>query len=304
VSSSYNDKQDQISFILDSGATLHTCYKKELFNNINSTTTSIKWGNTNSTIRASGVGDISLVSTSANNKVTLKNVLYVPEIGVNLLSLSLISSKSYSLSLNKQNCYIYTPNNTLLAKGNYKEGVNMFSAISSKVSNYKDSNKPIATWNAFNLEELDNSLDSDLDLVDPNKEDNSSLDLNSKKDLTTNSNLDNDIDLDKDIDPESILECNLELESSSSKRYKIVFNRNTIELAHKRLGHINLKAIKELKDNTKGVKIDLKDINTASTSLDNCITCIQAKLIKNRNTLPSIKVTNYLDLIYIDIGVL
>ena len=74
-----------------------------------------------------------------------------------------------------------------------------------------------------------------------------------------------------------------------------------IELAHKRLGHTNLKAIEELKDNTKGVTIDLEDLDTASTSLDNCITCIQAKLTKHRNTTPSTKVSAYLDLIYIDI---
>jgi hypothetical protein len=249
-----------------------------------------------------------MVFTSTNKRVLLENVLYILELGVNLLSLSLITSRNYSLSFNKQNCYIYTPKNTLLTKGSYKEGVSVFSAISSKLSNYKASNKPITTLNTSNLEELDNSLESDLDLVDPNIEDNSSLDLNLNKDLTTsldlnnNIDLDNNIDLNNEIDLESNLESNLEEDSSNSKRDKIVFNKNTIELAHKRLGHINLKAIKELKDNTKGVNIDLKDIDTASTSLDNCIICIQAKLTKNRSTKSNTKVSAYLDLIYIDIG--
>jgi hypothetical protein len=235
-------------------------------------------------------------------------VLYIPELGVNLLSLSLITSRNYSLSFNKQNYYIYTPKNTLLTKGSYKEGVSVFSTISSKLSNYKASNKPITTLNTSNLEELDNSLERDLDLVDPNIEDNSSLDLNLNKDLTTsldlnnNIDLDNNIDLNNEIDLESNLESNLGEDSSNSKRDKIVFNKNTIELAHKRLGHINLKAIKELKDNTKGVNIDLKDIDTASTSLDNCVICIQAKLTKNRSTKSNTKVSAYLDLIYIDIG--
>ena len=35
-----------IDFILDSGATIHTCYIKELFTSIRNTTTCIKWGNT------------------------------------------------------------------------------------------------------------------------------------------------------------------------------------------------------------------------------------------------------------------
>jgi hypothetical protein len=59
-------------------------------------------------------------------------VLYVPNLGVNLLSLSLITSKNYSLSFNKNSCYIKTPTNSLLAKGSYKQGVSVFSATSSK----------------------------------------------------------------------------------------------------------------------------------------------------------------------------
>ena len=43
---------------------------------------------------------------------------------------------------------------------------------------------------------------------------------------------------------------------------------------HNQLGHINIKAIKLLADNTKGVKIDLKDLETARVSLDNYIICI------------------------------
>ena len=148
ISSSYNTK-NEISFILDSGATIHTCCNKNLFSSNNSTTTSIKWGNTNETIKASGVGSISLVFTSTNQKVVLENVLYIPELGVNSLSLSLITSKNYSLSFNKQNCYVYTPNNTLLAKGNYKRGVSVFSAISSKLPNLKVSNKHVATLNTY-----------------------------------------------------------------------------------------------------------------------------------------------------------
>jgi hypothetical protein len=59
-------------------------------------------------------------------------VLFVPNLGVNLLSLSLTTSRSYTLSFNIDSCFIYTPKNTLLAKGSYREGVSIFSAKSSK----------------------------------------------------------------------------------------------------------------------------------------------------------------------------
>jgi hypothetical protein len=87
-------------------------------------------------------------------KVTIKDVLYIPELGVNLLSLSLITSKNFSLSFNRQNCFIYTPSNSLLTKGSYKEGVSVFSAISSKSSNLSISNKPLAILNTINTNVL------------------------------------------------------------------------------------------------------------------------------------------------------
>jgi hypothetical protein len=59
--------------------------------------------------------------------------------------------------------------------------------------------------------------------------------------------------------------------SSSYNKGEIQFNKNTIELAHTRLGHISLKAIKRLKQSTKGVDfINLEDVGSASTSLDKC----------------------------------
>ncbi|RYE04909.1 MAG: hypothetical protein EOP33_08175, partial [Rickettsiaceae bacterium] len=226
-----------------------------------------KWGNTSTTIKAQGIGDISIVFTSTKQLVKLTNVLYVPNLGVNLLSLSLITSKNYSLSFNKDSCCIKMPNNSLLAKGSYKEGVSVFSAISSKPIKSIINSKLFATINTSIEEEQDElAIEEAYSL-----EDNSS--------------------------------STLKEDSSSNKEEEIVLNKNTIELAHRRLGHINLNAIKHLKESTKGVDyINLEDISTASISLDNCISCIQAKLTKNRNIEASTKVSAYLDLIYIDIG--
>ena len=82
----------------------------------------------------------------------------------------------------------------------------------------------------------------------------------------------------------------------------LAINNNTFDLLHNRLGHINIKAIQELENNTIGSKINFKDINKSKIRLDNCTICIQSKQTKNRSTKASSSVYSYLDLIYIDIG--
>jgi hypothetical protein len=204
----------------------------------------------------------------------LQNVLYVPKLGVNLLSLGLITSKGATLFFNKHNCTIHSSNGFLLARSKYKEGISVFYAKSSDTNSIR----------AFNTStsRIEETEDSDLDLIDPDATDNRE-DLGNYN-LESNSSSPNDNT------------------SSNSNKEQPVVNDNTIELLHKGLGHINLKAIKKLKDNAKGVTLDLEDIDTASTSLDNCEICIQAKLTKNISKLPSTKVSSYLDLFYIDIG--
>jgi hypothetical protein len=160
-------RNNTIDFILDSGATIHTCYIKELFSNLEPSNTSIKWGNTNTTLKAQGIGSISLVFNSTKQLVRLTNVLFVPSLGVNLLSLSLITSKNYSLSFNKDSCFIYTPSNSLLAKGSYKEGISVFSATSSKPIVVNTTiNKPLATINTSNNRELEEIVEDNLSIED------------------------------------------------------------------------------------------------------------------------------------------
>lgn len=81
-------------------------------------------------------------------------MLFVPTLGVNLLSLSIITSKGYNLSFNKDSCSIFNSNNTLLAKGGYKKGVTYFSTISTK--------KPL--FNSKTLTTL-NTIEEDNDII-------------------------------------------------------------------------------------------------------------------------------------------
>ena len=76
-------------FVLDSGATTHTVYKKEYLNNFrylyNKT---VSWGEAKQ-LKVIGQGDLLLYLN--NTKVLIRNVLYIPELGINLISISRLS---------------------------------------------------------------------------------------------------------------------------------------------------------------------------------------------------------------------
>ena len=72
ISSNINNKSNNsnsIDFILDSGATIHTCSMKEIFTSIKPTNISIKWGSTNKTIKAEGIGSINIIFSSTRQLV-------------------------------------------------------------------------------------------------------------------------------------------------------------------------------------------------------------------------------------------
>jgi hypothetical protein len=120
-------------FILDSAATIHVSTDRSLFNSLVPTNTSLKWGNNKANnIRASGIGDIPIRFTSTNQNAILKDVLFVPELGVNLISLALIVDKGVSLAFNKDLITLYKPNKEVLAEGHFKNKVTVFSAYSAK----------------------------------------------------------------------------------------------------------------------------------------------------------------------------
>jgi hypothetical protein len=257
VTNSYNNnnKSITIDFILDSGATVYTCYIKDLFNSITPTDSCIKWGNTNKYIAASGIGDINLWFTSTNTSILLKNVLYIPELGVNLLSVNLITNKDLTLSFNKKSCIIYLPNKAILAIGEYINSVTVFKICSSKIVKSIDkSNNTLAilsTYSREDIEELDSN--NELDLINPNLEEEEitidrAIELEDNNSSSSNSNNNN-----------------------NSKKEELIINNNSIELLHKRLGHISLKSIEYLSKNTITSILDKKDINNAKVSLDNYI---------------------------------
>ena len=80
--------KSSIEWVLDSGATIYICNRKDIFQSITPTDKIIIWGNSRSSIKASGVGTISIIFTSTNEPAILKDVLYIPELQVNLISVN------------------------------------------------------------------------------------------------------------------------------------------------------------------------------------------------------------------------
>jgi hypothetical protein len=125
--------KSNIDFILDSGASVHTCCNKELFSSLDTTNTFITWGKSGNSISARGVGKIKLLFTETGQEVTLTNVLYVPELRVNLISLNKIINLGFKINFTRLGCEVISPSrNLILMKGYYKEGVTVFNAISNK----------------------------------------------------------------------------------------------------------------------------------------------------------------------------
>lgn len=92
-------------WFLDSGATQHMCNNKSLFTNLESFNTTIKIAN-NTNMAAIGRGDIKL-TTQDGTTFSLLNVLYVPKLASNLLSVcSATKNSKIRFNFKKGECQI------------------------------------------------------------------------------------------------------------------------------------------------------------------------------------------------------
>ena len=83
---SISEKHSKSTWLLDSGTTRHICAYKDLFTELRPYKTSLRWGGA-STIEVKWLGKVTIRFSSTGRIVTIDDYLYVPEIGLNLLSL-------------------------------------------------------------------------------------------------------------------------------------------------------------------------------------------------------------------------
>ena len=109
--------ENSTEWILDSGATSYICSNRALFTQLEPCDIALKWGSA-SQIRTSGIGRIKIYFESTNQKAEISNCLYVPELGVNLLSLYALNERGLNTIFNPTN-YLIRKGKTIIAHGSY-----------------------------------------------------------------------------------------------------------------------------------------------------------------------------------------
>ena len=152
--------EEIITWVLDSGASTHVCYREDLFTKLNPiNNTFIKWGNTSSLLKAKAKGNISVKFTSTNKPIMLENVLLVPELKVNLLSMYQALEKGANFQFTLKEGLIFK-NNSLIAKGDYTKKIATFATISNKKKIEHASNTNEAIGSSSNIVSSQNSSSS------------------------------------------------------------------------------------------------------------------------------------------------
>jgi hypothetical protein len=118
--------EDTIDWILDSGATSHICSDKRLFTSLEPHKIALRWGSAGQ-LYTSGIGTVKVQFSSTNQKAEIGDVLYVPELGVNLLSLGVLVEKGLNVIFNSKTCLIRREK-TVIAEGRNQRKIPIFQA--------------------------------------------------------------------------------------------------------------------------------------------------------------------------------
>ena len=102
-------------FILDSGASVHTVCKKEYPVNIKSISKTVAWGNASS-LTVKTCGNVHLQFQDTGETLVLRDVLLIPDLGINIISLSETPDLTAVFQRRQGTATLYTENNTLLSQ--------------------------------------------------------------------------------------------------------------------------------------------------------------------------------------------
>ena len=118
----------KVEWILDSGASIHIASKESYFKELKPYNGTIKWGNSNTSLNAIGIGNIEVIFPSTNRKATIYNCLLIPEFKLNLLSLGLIIEKGLKIEFNK-GVNIIDPAGKILTQGYISNNISSIKTI-------------------------------------------------------------------------------------------------------------------------------------------------------------------------------
>lgn len=110
------DSFKSTKWCLDSGATKHMCYNPEKFHTFTNNETRKVYTATEQCVKSTDSGEIKLnvkLQGNATNKVKLCDTMLVPEFRNNLLSVSKITDKNYTVTFYKNCAKVKRPNNSV-----------------------------------------------------------------------------------------------------------------------------------------------------------------------------------------------
>lgn len=118
-----------LEWVIDSGATNHMTREKNMFINLDNGCTQVSVAD-NTKILSEGSGDVKLdiAVNGCSEPVVLKNVMYVPNLSSNLLSVSKITDKGLIVVFDDLKCTVYCKSNfkisgNVIVTGNKSEGL-------------------------------------------------------------------------------------------------------------------------------------------------------------------------------------
>lgn len=113
------------SWIIDSAASVHMSPNKELFDSLVSLSESkvIAANNKKLNVKGKGAITISVLMNDNVREITVNDVLYVPELGVNLLLVRKITERGYVVEFNENICKIMNTDGDLVAVAKLKNNI-------------------------------------------------------------------------------------------------------------------------------------------------------------------------------------
>nr|XP_042910227.1 uncharacterized protein LOC107448150 [Parasteatoda tepidariorum] len=103
-------------WILDSGATSHMCKDERWFESIDACDSKIYQAGKTFTLDTKGTGTVKAISLSNNARIIISNVLYVPELRHNLLSVTCLMDLGFNVKSHSNSVLIIAPNGRVVLK--------------------------------------------------------------------------------------------------------------------------------------------------------------------------------------------
>lgn len=150
-------------WLIDSGASTHMCYERSRFENIDFCTTGVVRIADGTCIDIRGYGDVNVTiqSGGSSHNLLLKKVAFVPDLDMNLLSVSRMAEKGYSVIFKDKKCF-FVSNGQLCEFGTLRH--NCYQLNESVV---RSANKCVHEWHKLlahrNLREIRRQPDMKID---------------------------------------------------------------------------------------------------------------------------------------------